>query len=1187
MTPPFVHLSVHSEYSLGDSTIRIKKLVERVARLGMPAVGLSDDSNFFAVIKFYKAALERGIKPLIGAQVWLENPGKPDQPHKLLLYCRNNEAYRALCRLMTQAYGAQRSHVRPTMELAAIAAHRDAFIVLSGGRDGELGRALLGGRGDEAARVAGRYLELFGDGFYVELQRVGAPGEEPYIDAALQLAAHKGLPVVATNAVQFLRHTDYDTHEIRVCIHNKMILDDPRRKRHYTEAQYLRDPGEMGSLFSDLPQALENTAEIAKRCNVNFTLGEAHLPVFESGEGDERGAGEMLRERAEQGLEALAAAHPERRSDAYGERLEAELGIINNMGFDGYFLIVADLVDWSRRHGIPVGPGRGSGTGSLVAWALGITELDPIEHGLLFERFLNPERVSLPDFDIDFCVEQRDRVIEYVTERYGHRRVSQIITYGTMAARAAVRDVARVLNHSYGFGDVIARLIPPDVGITLEQAKQQEPLLRQRYDEDEEVREVMDKAQALEGLVRNAGRHAGGVVIAPSDLTDHTPLYKEPGSESFVTQFDKDDLEANGMVKFDFLGLNTLTILYKTLELVNRQRTARVESELSFAELPMDDEAAFALLHHHRITGLFQLESHGMRRLVRRLRPDSFDDLVALVALFRPGPLQSGMVEDYINRKHGKERVQYLHPALEPILNPTYGVLLYQEQVMEIARVLAGYTLGEADLLRQAMGKKKPEEMKKQREVFVAAAAAADMPLTTAAASNGGEAGGGDANTGTSGARRLANSIYDLMEHFGGYGFNKAHSTAYAMISYRCAWLKAHFPGEFMATSMSAEMNDSNKVLGLLRECREMGINVTPPSINDCRRHFVLGDDGHIRYGLGAVKGLGAAAIKVLVKERDSGGAYRDIYNLCERVDNKKVNRRALESLIHSGALDAFGAHRAALFEALPAAITTASRKQHDRDIGQHDIFGAGEAQPGEHVVAAVPPWERDELLRREKEVFGFYFSGHPCDPLRDELGACVDQPRSLVNGARAPVLLAGMVASLRRFSAGSGAAILSLENGEDVCDVRIFGELLEASRPLLGKQSMVVVCAELGEDRRGGGEMQVRANHIMAVDTFRERCARRLQLEVTAAMVENGLVPKLKELLSRCRPGKCPVILRYRNGDAVASFALQRTAVCLDGALVDGVRGLVGEERVTIHYDSTPLRNPARAAGADAYAAH
>ena len=951
----FVHLRLHTEYSLLDGIVRVPELMAAVAGAGMPAVALTDQSNLFAMVKFYKEAQAAGVKPLIGVDVWIREAGERTPPSRLVLLCQNLAGYRHVTQLVTRSFLEGQQRGAPMLERSWLEpAMLRGLIVLSGGQEGDIGQALVRGNDEEAARCLERWQALCGDRFYLEVQRTARSGEQAYSEAALDLARARGVGAVATNDVRFLRRAEFEAHEARVCIHDGALLADPSRPRRYSEEQYLKKPAEMAELFADAPELLANTVEIAKRCSLEINLGSSMLPAYPVPPGCT--TEEYLREQARRGLaerleQALKLRGVQRDRQAYQARLDLELGVICSMGFAGYFLIVADFIRWARDNGVPVGPGRGSGAGSLVAFVLGITDLDPIEHDLLFERFLNPERVSMPDFDIDFCMEGRDRVIEYVANKYGRERVSQIITYGTLAAKAVVRDVGRVLGHNYGYVDKIAKLIPFEIGITLDKALEQEEELKRLYDADPEVRELIDLARILEGLARNAGTHAGGVVIAPSVLTDFTPLYCEPGGSTPVTQFDKDDVEAAGLVKFDFLGLRTLTVIDWAVRDINALRADANEPPLVMSALPMDDVATYQLLKSCKTTAVFQLESRGMKDLIRRLQPDRFGDIVALVALFRPGPLQSGMVEDFIARKHDTTgaTIDYLHPDLKPVLEATYGVILYQEQVMQIAQILAGYTLGGADLLRRAMGKKKPEEMAKQRSVFVSGAVARGV------------------------REAQATHIFDLMEKFAGYGFNKSHSAAYALLSYQTAWLKAHYPAAFMAAVLSADMDKTDKIVTLIDECASMGLTVHPPDVNESVYAFRIAGPASIRFGLGAIKGVGESAVQAIIEERDARGPFQNLPDLCRRIDLQRVNRRVFEALIRSGSLDRIGPNRATLTAELERAMHLGEQNSRAMSVGQVDLFGLSAAE--NRVVA---DWSEAQRLAGERETLGLFLSGHP-----------------------------------------------------------------------------------------------------------------------------------------------------------------------------------------------------------------
>ena len=1161
MSVPFVHLHLHTEYSLVDGIVRVKPLVKAVAAAGMPACAVTDQSNLFALVKFYKAAIGAGIKPIVGADVWIHNALDPNQPTRLVLLCQDRTGYLNLNELISRSYIDGQHRGVPVIQKDWLRERSAGLIALSGGRAGDVGMAMLAGNNALAEELLDGWLALFPDRYYLELQRTGREHEEDYLHAAVELAARRDVPVVATNDVHFLKPDDFEAHEARVCIHDGRTLDDPRRPRRHSEQQYLKTPEEMAELFADIPEALENTVEIAKRCNLELTLGKNYLPDFPVPAG--MTMDEFFRQQAREGLEArlpklFDANAPDfvEKRKPYDERLQVELDVIIQMGFPGYFLIVADFIKWAKANGVPVGPGRGSGAGSLVAYALTITDLDPIQYDLLFERFLNPERVSMPDFDVDFCMEGRDRVIDYVAEKYGRDKVSQIITYGSMAAKAVVRDVGRVLGHPYGFVDRIAKLIPFEIGMTLDKALEQEEQLRQAYENEEDVRAIIDLAKSLEGLARNAGKHAGGVVIAPSKLTDFTPLYCEAGGANLVSQFDKDDVEAVGLVKFDFLGLRTLTIIDWALDTLNRQRAERGEQPVDIERIPLDDPTAFNLLKACQTTAVFQLESSCMKDLIRRLQPDTFEDIVALVALFRPGPLQSGMVDDFIARKHGRQKVEYPHPKLEPILKPTYGVILYQEQVMQIAQVLAGYTLGGADLLRRAMGKKKPEEMAKQREIF-----------TKGALENGV-------------AEKLATYIFDLMEKFAGYGFNKSHSAAYALVSYQTAWMKAHHPAPFMAAVLSADMDNTDKVVTLIDECQSMKLKVVPPDVNHSDYRFTVSGDDTVIYGLGAIKGVGQAAIEGVMAERADNGPFMDLYEFCRRVDLRKLNRRVLEALIRAGAFDSLGENRATLMAQLPSALKLAEQHERDEGTGQVDLFGEAVQTTAEAPVEVirVPEWDEEQRLLGEKETLGLYLTGHPIARYEAELaGITSGRLATLIgNGNEAPsgrntdrqVVVAGLVIGLRvRQTRRGNMAFVTLDDRSARVEMRVFSDVYEHHRTLLAKDKVLVVEGVLGYDDYSGGQ-QLTADKIYDIGQAREIFARRVVIEVDAERAGNGFVQSLADTLRPFRAGKCPVWIRYRNQAARAQLALGKDwNVRPADELIHRLHELAGEGRVVVEY--------------------
>jgi DNA polymerase-3 subunit alpha len=1168
--PTFIHLRLHTEYSLIDGLVDIKALVKRCAKLGMPGVAVTDQSNLFALVKFYKAAQAEGIKPIAGADVRLYNEADPAAPYALTLFVQNEKGYRTLTELISRGYRENQHQGVPQIMAQWLEEKNDGLIALSGARQGQIGRALLAGNKDEARRLLEHWLNVFGDRFYLELQRTGRPGEEEYIAGAVDLALACDAPVVATNDARFLDPSDFDAHEARVCINQGRVLDDPRRPRDYTEQQYLKSPEEMAELFADLPEALENSVEIAKRCTIRLTLGKNFLPEFPVPEG--MSAPEFFAEESRKGLRERLAARPptgkgplEERRKAYEERLELEISVINQMDFPGYFLIVADFIQWAKNHGIPVGPGRGSGAGSLVAYALKITDLDPIEFELLFERFLNPERVSMPDFDVDFCMERRDEVIDYVARTYGRERVSQIITYGSMAAKAVVRDVGRVLGHPYGFVDRIAKLIPFELGITLEKALQDSEDFKKLYDSDEEVRTLIDLAKSLEGITRNAGKHAGGVVIAPSQLIDFSPLYCEAGGDNLVTQFDKDDVEAVGLVKFDFLGLRTLTIIDWALQTINRQRTEQGEPPVDIAQIPLDDPDTYKLLKSCATTAVFQLESRGMKDLIKRLKPDCFEDIIALVALFRPGPLQSGMVDDYIAVKHKERTAEYPHPVLEPILRPTNGVIVYQEQVMKIAQDMAGYTLGGADLLRRAMGKKKPEEMAEQREIFV----------------SGSIAQGIDAG--------IAGYIFDLMEKFAGYGFNKSHSAAYALVSYQTAWLKAHFPSDFMAAVLSSDMDKTDKVVVFIEECRQMKLAIRPPDINRSEFRFTALADGSIQYGLGAIKGVGENAIGDILEERRKHGPYADLRDLCKRVDLRKANRRVLEALIRAGALDAIDPNRARHMAELSDALKAAEQHGAMAETGQDDLFGLmapAVAEEAPKAVVAFEPWSEAERLNHEKTTLGLYLTGHPIGQyeadithfITDRLGPLTEKHDKSSDGGgyggygrknEVKAVVAGLVVELRakQNKNGKRMGFATLDDRTGRLEVAVFSEVFEKYRDYLVKDTLLVAEGNLGFDDFAG-QLRLTAERLLSIEQARAEFAKRLTIQWPDDDGNRPWVDELQDLLTSYRGGACPIFIDYRGKSARTVIQLGETWRVNPGdELLNRLQQRIGPDKVKLLY--------------------
>ena len=1124
MPQTFVHLHLHSEFSLLDSTLRLKQLIERTRELGMPAVAVTDQFNMFALVKFYQAAVAAGIKPIAGADVLVTDTNNPANAFRLVLLCQNREGYLNLCQLISKGYQHGQHHGIPYLRRDWVSQHSAGLIALSGGRQGDIGQALINQHPNKARQYAETWVKDFPNRFYLEIQRTGREQEERHERHALKLAAEMNLPVIASNDVRFLDRGDFASHEARVCIHDGRMLADKRREVRYSEEQYLKSPEEMAELFSDLPVALENTVELAKRCNLELKFDEYFLPDFPTPDG--QSVEEFLKQASIDGLGRRLNAHGPAHDftdDDYRARLDMEFEVINGMGFPGYFLIVADFIRWAKNNDIPVGPGRGSGAGSLVAYALEITDIDPLQYDLLFERFLNPERISMPDFDVDFCMEKRDLVIDYVAETYGRDQVSQIITYGTMAAKAVVRDCGRALGHAYGFVDSIAKLVPLELGITLEKALAQEPELKKRYDDEEDTRALLDLAMSLEGITRNAGKHAGGVVIAPSPLTDFTPLFCESGGGSVVTQFDKDDVETIGLVKFDFLGLRTLTIIDWALKAINKQLGIEGKEPIVLEDLPMGDPKTFELLQDCRTTAVFQLESRGMKDLIRKLQPDSFNEIIALVALFRPGPLESGMVGDYIDRKHGRAVVSYPHDDLEVILKPTYGVILYQEQVMQIAQVLAGYSLGDADILRRAMGKKKASEMAKQRLVFVDGASKRGVE------------------------EDLADYIFDQMETFAGYGFNKSHSAAYALIAYQTAWLKAHYPAAFMAAVLSADMDTTDKISDFIIECRKMEIDILPPDINYSSYAFKMTDESSIRYGLGAIKGIGNAAIDLIEIERESGGSYANLDNFCNRIDLKKANKRAMETLVRSGALDALDPehNRGRILHNLPRCTHAAEQLQRDQEAGQSDMFGTlqPESTSDERELSDVKAWPELQRLQAEKDSLGLYLSGHPVKcHYRDikNFTSCVlgdvhkQIPKERNNRRGVAMTLAALVTPLRRRT--PRGYFIAIEDHSGRVDAFLSNEAFATYEDLMEKDTIVVIEGNVVADDFTGS-YRISANHILSLAEAKARFAKGINIAVSGP--DETLYSALASTFSPYQSGNSPVYLHYKNKRARVSLEL------------------------------------------------
>ena len=1140
----FAHLHLHTEFSLADSTIRVPEkpeqadpakakqpnLLSRAVELGLPALAVTDLNNLFALIKFYKAAEAVGIKPIAGADLAVA-AGPGEAPWRLTALCRDHRGYLNLSRLLTRAW--MEGHRAEGGVVVTPAWIKDCGegLVLLAGRESLAGRLAAEHRHDLAEQQLADWQRAFGGNLCLELVRTGRDGEEAFNTFALHASAARGIPVVASNDVRFLDKAGFDAHEARVCIASGRVLDDPKRPRDYSDEQYLKSPGEMAALFADVPDAIANTVELARRCNLELTLGKYALPAYPVPSDETLDS--WIRKQAHDGLEARLAKNPlaegKTRQD-YVERLDFELDTICKMGFPGYFLIVADFIQWGKNHGIPIGPGRGSGAGSLVAWALQITDLDPLPYGLLFERFLNPERVSMPDFDIDFCMDRRDEVIDYVARKYGRERVSQIITYGTMAAKAVVRDTGRVLGFPYGFVDGVAKLIPNILGITLKDAmgegKDSEMAsaeLIQRYGSEEDVRDLIDLARELEDLTRNAGKHAGGVVIAPEPLHTFCPLFAEHDQDGLgrnpVTQFDKDDVEAIGLVKFDFLGLRTLTIIDWAVKAINKRHARAGIPPLDVATLPLDDASVYRDIFANGNTGsVFQFESSGMRRALKDARPDRFEDLIALNALYRPGPME--MIPSFVARKHGQEEFSYPDPRTQPMLEETYGIMVYQEQVMQMAQIVGGYSLGGADLLRRAMGKKVPAEMAKHREIFREGAARGGV------------------------GEKKADEIFDLMEKFAGYGFNKSHAAAYSLVAYQTAWLKKHYPAEFMAATLSSDMDNTDKVVGFLNEARGLGLTILPPTVNDSPFMFEAVAADTIRYGLGAIKGVGRGLCEAIVAEREHGGDYADLLDFCRRVDSTKLNRRALEAMVNAGALDALGRNRATLMLQLPEVIKATDQMAKEAAAGQVSLFGMPTGDSGGPALKLDLPeadeWPLRQLLDGERDTLGHYLSGHPFDPYREEVRQLVGSdlgeldrlwgaaPQGEKRGWRpeVQVVVAGLVVGIRR--KGDSQVFVQLEDGRGRLECGVFAEAAADLSSLLVRDRVLVVQGGLREDEFNGGW----SLRLKAAWDYEQLCAQHAQrLSLRLDLRDPGAWQRVDAVLARHRPGPTPLRLHLQVG--------------------------------------------------------
>ena len=1131
----FVHLQCQSEYSVKNSLVRVSKLIDSVKEAGMKSIALTDDMSLFSAIKFYQKATNAGIKPIIGAKISVDF----DLGHyEVLLLCQNHEGYLNLSELISKAYLNEQGISIVSVTEEQLISHQKGLLMIATPINSDISQLLLINELELAHTKAKHWQSIFKDRYYISAQRTDRHSDENLLNLTIELGLKLNIPVVATNDVQFLSKSDFDAHEARICIAEGGLLDDSRRLKFFSNSQYLKTANEMSELFKDYPQLIANASEVAKRCNLHFKLFEKnYLPAFPTPKG--KSIAEFFSEESNKGLQVrLKGLNVNEKS--YFDRLNFELSVILEMDFPGYFLIVSDFIRWAKENGIPVGPGRGSGAGSLVAWALSITNVDPIQHDLLFERFLNPERISMPDFDIDFCTDRRDEVIAYVSNKYGSEKVSQIITYGTMAAKGVVRDVGRVLGHPYGFSDQISKMIPNELKMTLGKALEDSNELKARYDSEESVSTLIDLSQDLEGLIRNVGTHAGGVVIAPSKISDFCPIYKgSDESDVVVSQFDKDDVEAVGLVKFDFLGLSNLTVIDKAVKIIAKKGLS--EGLIDIDTLKLDDPKVFKLLQDCNTTGVFQLESDGMRGYLKKLKADSFEDIVAMLALYRPGPLDAGMVDDYIQVKHGA-KVRYPHKMLEEILKPTNGVFLYQEQVMKSAQVMAGYSLGGADILRRAMGKKKVEEMAEQREVFVKGAAEKNIEESK------------------------ANEIFDLIDKFSGYGFNKSHSVAYAYISYQTAWLKAHFPAPFMAAVLSGVMDDTDRVAFIVGESKKNGVVVIAPDINQSEYEFSITDNKTIVYGLGAIKGVGEALVKAIVIEREKNGKYSDIFDLCFRVEKKFLNRRAIEALIYSGAFDLFDIKRATLIATYPRAVKQAEQRQSDSSKGQDSLFAEVDSHTEyekNYIKGGFLSFK--DVMKFEKNVMGYYLERHPTDWYKSDLKSIVcTLPKDLIFRNNREVRVLSLISDIIYRNTRRGQmASLTLEDGEKRINAAVFSQKLAENSEHILLDEVVVVSGKVSKDFRE--QWQIVVDRIDPVDRVQIKYAKYLKIQLTEENKSEYL--KLCELLKEY-PGKCPVIIEYQSTNSSGKIPLSKEFdVSLNREFLDSIEKKFGHQKYQIQY--------------------
>ncbi|MFI4846859.1 MAG: DNA polymerase III subunit alpha [Candidatus Makana argininalis] len=1155
--PKFVHLRVHSDHSMIDGIIKINNLIKTVVNFKMPSIAITDFSNLCGLIKFYIKSYNSGIKPIIGSDVLIYNNIIENETSELTILALNNKGYKNLISMISDSYKNGYNINGPVINQELLIKYNEGLILISGAKNGDLGKCLIRNNLIKIKKCLLFYNKYFKNRYYIELIRTKRNNEEYYISLALNLSKIYGIPLVATNDVRFIKSSDFEAHKIRVAINKGITIKEYEVLNNYSSEQYLKKEKEMLKLFNDIPESLINSVEIAKKCNVTITLDKYYLPVFKTNNISNE---EYLNLCAKNGLKKRLKSIFDKKEIRfkqkiiYKQRLKSELKIINKMKFSSYFLIVMEFIKWAKNNNIPVGPGRGSGAGSLVAYSLNITDINPISFGLLFERFLNPERISMPDFDIDFCMEKRDKVIDHVLFKYGKQHVSQIITFGTMTAKAVIKDVGRVLGHSYNFVNKISKLIPNDYGINIEKSLIKSSKLKLLYNNNEEIKILINMAKKLEGTIRNFGKHAGGLIISPSKITDFSPIYCDSDGKNIITQFDKDDIQCIGLVKFDFLGLRTLTVINKTLLMLNNLRIKKKISPIELKYINLNDKKIFNILKKSETTAIFQLESKGMKDLIKRLQPDCFEDIIALVALFRPGPLQSGMVEKFISRKHGREKIYYpdkncQHDSIKNILNNTYGVILYQEQVMKIAQILAGYTLEKSDILRIAMGKKKRDEMSKQRDFF----------------KKGSIKNGIDS--------KLSMKIFDILEKFSSYGFNKSHSAAYALITYQTLWLKTYFPSEFLSSVMTSDMDNTSKIVEIVQECVRIGIKILPPNINISEYNFTVNKYGNILYGLGAIKGLGKNTVNLIINSRNKNGKFSGIFDLCSRLDIKKINKNVLEKLIFSGSLDCFGISRYILIHLINYLIKASNQHIKNNFTGQVDMFGIlyNNSKYINNLFKCLNN-NIQIILDGEIKALGFYLTSHPIMHYLKEIRyfkniTYIKNIKEINQNKIIKTIGLIIFHKKKKTKNGKIICICIIDDRSIRLELILFENIFLKYSNLIEKNTIIIVIGKIFYDNFNY-KFKMNVYKINNINTEREKNAKRLTILIENIKFNKILLYQIKSYIKPYVFGSIPLYFYNKNNQEYNFFKfLNKYKVKITNNLLNNLKKIFGDKNVNIEY--------------------